>query len=422
MHRMLPDRDHSFSEPEISKSAIKKSPEHRSKSKSGASESGFMIPGKTPRAYIPRTGDALPVSVPEKFCPKLHPWCAVSLDYDTKNHQYLVSAVKNYPVRQFPGIAGIYSIKKNTDVSKDTVGTFRVFHAASVSQITTQKEELFSTLDIPSDFSARALKETEALPERVSYNPDNGRRDLRHLPFITVDGKDAKDFDDAIYAEPLKEGWQLYIAVADVAEYITEDSVLDKESQLRGNSYYLAKDVFPMLPEKLSNHLCSLKPDVNRNVMICEVTTDKTGTPLKTDIYPAIIKSAARVTYEEADIGFETGKWRTALIDMGIDRRLSMYKKIAYTLKQKRIRRGMIEFRFPEYYIEFTPDRQVEDIRTAYQTPAMELIEHFMLEANEAVAEFGLKHRIPLLFRNHAKPNTVRYSCCQPRWNIWVSR
>ena len=231
------------------------------------------------------------------------------------------------------------------------------------------------------------------------------REDIRHLPLCTIDGEDARDYDDAVYCEKLKSGWKLLVAIADVSNYIKPNSLLDQEALKRGNSVYFPNHVVPMLPEALSNNWCSLIPDEDRFCMVCEMHFNSKGNRQSFRFYPAIMRSHARLTYnlveqiinkEGSDI---EAKWSTMYPH--IERLNNLVDK----LLQLRKDRGGIEFEFPEPLIQFGEDQLIEKITIRERNKAHKLIEECMLSANICAAEFiqGKDHYTGI-YRNHEGP------------------
>lgn len=230
------------------------------------------------------------------------------------------------------------------------------------------------------------------------------RTDLRDLHFVTIDGEDARDFDDAVYCEKQGAGWRLLVAIADVAHYVQPGSMLDQEAELRGTSVYFPDRVVPMLPEVLSNELCSLKPGVERLCMVCELHLNKQGQVKRFDFYDGVIRSAARLSYTEvAALVIEKDKAlrqsHAALTD-DLDRLYALFK----TMHQRRTKRGLLDFDSTESKLIFDHSGKTVSIEPLLRNDAHRLIEEFMLAANVAAAEFLLDNEVPTLYRNHEGP------------------
>lgn len=237
--------------------------------------------------------------------------------------------------------------------------------------------------------------------ETEKVNP-GARLDLRHLPLVTIDGEDAKDFDDAVYCQPkARGGWKLIVAIADVSHYVAPDSSLDQEARLRGNSVYFPGRVIPMLPEVLSNELCSLKPHVDRLCLACELHINKAGVLTRYEFHEAIMYSHARLTYEEVS-AMLNGKKQTnpALLP-----HLQALHVLYQQLHQQRVQRGALDFDSVETRIVFGKNKKIKAIVPVIRTEAHKMIEECMLIANVAAAHFLEKHQIPILYRVHEGPN-----------------
>jgi len=259
---------------------------------------------------------------------------------------------------------------------------------------------------LPHLWSDTVLSEAQSFPDEVSDDALKGRKDLRSLPFVTIDGEDAKDFDDAVYCEPKKDGgFRLYVAIADVSYYVKPQTALDQEALQRGNSVYFPGRVIPMLPEALSNNLCSLKPDVNRLVLVCEMTLDRKGKITEHDFYEGVIRSHARLTYTQVyAMGcLDDKKLQARYSDLlsPIQQLFQLY----FILREEREKRGAIDFDFPETKIIFGPDKKIEKVAPLIRNDAHRLIEECMVAANICAARFLLKHKMPALYRNHEPPS-----------------
>ncbi|MEM8563243.1 MAG: ribonuclease R [Pseudomonadota bacterium] len=229
------------------------------------------------------------------------------------------------------------------------------------------------------------------------------RKDLRKLPFVTIDGEDARDFDDAVYCEKRKGvGWTLWVAIADVSHYVTVGSPMDEEARHRGNSVYFPEKVVPMLPEALSNGLCSLNPLMDRLAMVCELQIDRGGTTTQFSFYEAVIHSHARLTYTQVGAVLASGQH-----DMVEKKRIPDLKRLHSlykVLRDARNKRGAIDFETVETRILFDAQRKIESIEPVVRNDAHKVIEECMLAANVAAAEFFLANRLPILYRVHEGP------------------
>ncbi|SFW21992.1 RNAse R [Pseudomonas sp. NFACC19-2] len=273
--------------------------------------------------------------------------------------------------------------------------------------------------DIPHVWPEAVVKEARKLKPEVEEKDKEKRVDLRHLPFVTIDGEDARDFDDAVYCEKnssrwklFSGGWKLYVAIADVSHYVKVGSALDAEAVERGNSVYFPERVVPMLPEELSNGLCSLNPHVDRLAMVCEMTMSKSGQMVDYKFYEAVIHSHARLTYNKVSLMLEDPKssegksLRSEYKD--VLPHLNQLYALYQVLVAARHERGAIDFETQETRIVFGTDRKIDEIRPTQRNDAHKLIEECMLAANVATARFMQDHEIPSLYRVHDGPPPER--------------
>ncbi len=258
--------------------------------------------------------------------------------------------------------------------------------------------------NLPFEWLAETLEETAQLPDTVTEKDLVNRKDLRQLAFVTIDGEDAKDFDDAIYCEPYKRGWKLYVAIADVSHYVTPNSALDKEALLRGNSVYFPSRVIPMLPEKLSNGLCSLRPNVDRLAMVCEMDVHHQGKIKHYEFYEAVIHSHARLTYEKVAESL-AGNLQ---VEANILPHLQEFHRLYEKLDAQRKKRGAIEFESVETKIEFDSSGKIDKIVPRNRNIAHKMIEEAMLAANVCTASFLDEAKIHALYRVHDEPDPVK--------------
>ncbi|MEZ5503130.1 MAG: ribonuclease R [Halioglobus sp.] len=257
---------------------------------------------------------------------------------------------------------------------------------------------------IPWEWPDEVLAEAASLEAEPLEEDKQHRIDLRNLPFVTIDGEDARDFDDAVYCEERKGGgWRLWVAIADVSHYVWPGSALDEEAAQRGNSVYFPARVVPMLPEALSNGLCSLKPDVDRLSMVCEMELSAAGVLAKYRFYEAVIHSHARLTYTQVGEVLEQGS------DPQVDKRrvpdLKRLHKLYRVLRAARDQRGAIDFETVETRIIFNENRKIEAIVPVVRNDAHKLIEECMLCANVATARFYEANKLPILYRVHEGPS-----------------
>lgn len=256
---------------------------------------------------------------------------------------------------------------------------------------------------IPFEWPEDVTTEVSKISLQVPESDIKGRADLRELPFVTIDGEDAKDFDDAVYCiKKPRGGFQLYVAIADVSHYVKIDSALDKEAARRGNSVYFPGKVIPMLPEALSNGLCSLNPKVDRLCMVAEMSISQDGKISRSRFYRAVIHSKARLTYTQVAQWFDTGaadKSHQALWPM-LETLHQLYQVLLVTRKL----RGAMDFETTETRIEFDENKKIKCIVPVIRNDAHKLIEECMLAANVCTARYLEKAEIPTLYRVHAAP------------------
>ena len=261
---------------------------------------------------------------------------------------------------------------------------------------------------IPSVFSEKTLSESAKLPTKVLEIDKKDRVDLTSFELITIDGDDSRDFDDAVYAKPSKGGWKLIVAIADVSHYVSEGSSLDAESFERGNSVYFPHKVVPMLPETISNGLCSLNPNVERLCMACEMNINPLGELLDYKFYSAVMLSHGRLTYGQVNEILESKKSplrnKFSNVVENIDFLYGLYK----TLRISRQKRGVMDFDRIESQILFDDKGKIENIVARKRNDAHKLIEECMLMANQATAKFLQKNNEDFLYRNHPKPTAEK--------------
>ncbi len=262
---------------------------------------------------------------------------------------------------------------------------------------------------IPHRWPEAVEQEATVLSEVVAEQDKEGREDVRDLPLVTIDGEDAKDFDDAVYVCRRRGGgFRLVVAIADVSHYVRERSALDQEAAVRGNSVYFPGSVVPMLPEVLSNGLCSLKPHVDRLCMVCDMTISRVGRVTGYRFYAAVMHSQARLTYTQVGALLANPDHADALVFRQKFEHLVEPIKVLYelykALRAAREERGALDFEAPETRILFSSERKIERIIPVVRNDAHKLIEECMLAANVCAAEWALQHKLPVLYRNHQGP------------------
>ena len=278
-------------------------------------------------------------------------------------------------------------------------------------------------------FSAKCKAETERFQPKIdgrSFSKRSQRRDLRNLPTLTIDGASAKDLDDAISLTLDEAGLRhLYVHIADVSHYVQAGTSLDEEAYARGNSFYLGEIVLPMLPKILANNLCSLQAGTNKLTLTAELVYDQEATLVRTDFYESVIKSDLRATYEDIYAYFQKGELDDPLTyellteaDLAnmpaayrkLAKEICLAKQLAAQLRAKRIKHGSIMFEVPE--LEFTFNAEHEPIKAGLHviTWTNQLIEEFMIAANEAVAAYAKANNIDIVYRTHGQPEAEKFA------------
>ena len=257
---------------------------------------------------------------------------------------------------------------------------------------------------LPHQFSPAALHQAQAIPKLVQANDYKGRIDLRTLPLITIDGETARDFDDAVYAEKSGDGWRLVVAIADVSFYVKPDDALDKDALERGNSIYFPRRVIPMLPEALSNGLCSLNPDVERLCMVCDMVVSADGKVQKYKFYPSVMLSRARMTYTKVAEMLENPHGETAKEYAHIMPHVQNLYALFKAMLIQRQKRGAIEFETSETMMIFNDQGKIDSIVPTTRNEAHRIIEECMLAANVCAADFLHANKHAALYRIHEGP------------------
>ncbi len=266
---------------------------------------------------------------------------------------------------------------------------------------------IITELKLPTEFSNKTVAAAAQIPAEISKEEKASRRDLRSQLTVTIDGETARDFDDAISVEDIgRNHLRLRVSIADVSHYVTAGSAIDREALARGNSIYFPNHVIPMLPEKLSNNICSLVPDEDRLTITAEIDFDHHAKVLRTDFYKSVIRSAARLTYRQV---------ARALIDKEQETRHELRQVLPHLetmqvlferLRRTRLERGSLDFDLPEPEIIMNfEETEIETIIRAKRTAAHMMIEEFMIAANEAVARFITQQKAPVIYRIHESPN-----------------
>lgn len=268
--------------------------------------------------------------------------------------------------------------------------------------------------DIPSSWPDNMPKALSRIPDHVEPEDWKGRNDLREVPLMTIDGEDARDFDDAVFCRREGDKWRLYVAIADVSYYVRPGTVLDKEAVNRCNSCYFPNYVIPMLPEKLSNGICSLNPDVERLCMCCEMIVSKEGRIEKYEFYPAVMRSHARLTYNEAWQMISEGHAKFPEHEFAVENVRELYSLYKAFIKDRR-RRGGIAIESTEQHFVFNEDMEITGVEPLERNDAHKLIEECMIAANVAAACFVAENKSQTLFRVHAKPTEKKLATLLPQ-------
>ncbi len=257
--------------------------------------------------------------------------------------------------------------------------------------------------DLPHEFSVAARKQAAKLPRKVTEADRADRDDLTSLPLVTIDGETARDFDDAVFCERKGKGFRLVVAIADVSHYVRDGDALDRDARDRGTSVYFPRRVIPMLPEALSNELCSLKPLVDRLCMVCDMEVGAAGTIRRYRFYPAVMHSRARLTYTQVWAWLSDEQSAPSEAEPLLPHLRNLYA-LYHVLKQAREARGAIDFDTPEMQLEFDVHGKIVRIVPVVRNDAHKLIEECMLAANVCTAEYLREQEHPALYRVHEGP------------------
>ena len=264
--------------------------------------------------------------------------------------------------------------------------------------------------ELPLQWPDAVEDEIRDLAADVAESAKRDRVDLRDLPLVTIDGVDSRDFDDAVFCKRTPKGWRLTVAIADVSHYVKPGTALDQEGHQRGNSVYFPERVIPMLPEVLSNGLCSLNPHVDRLCMVCEMYIDQHGKVTRSRFMEAVMRSHARLTYDEVAAMLIDGdrelRARYQPVLDNLEQLYSLYK----VLRKLRSRRGAIDFETTETRIVFGAERKIERIVPVERNDAHKIIEECMIAANVCSARFLSRHKLPTLYRVHEGPKSDKLS------------
>lgn len=310
----------------------------------------------------------------------------------------LVVSLNNHPVKKEELVA--VRITHYPDSPKGFRGEV-IAVIGKVSDPQNDSMRVLHSQSIPFEFSKKAIHESEALPEKIDEKEISHRKDLRSHRLITIDGKTAKDFDDAVLVEKRRDGHRLWVAIADVSHYVKPGTALDEEAYERGTSTYFPNFVAPMLPERISNGLCSLVPKQDRLAFVCEMDLSSNGEVVRSEIYEAVICSHARVTYGEAQ---EVVEGRCPEEFKAVEQNILQCAELAEILMKRRFEAGSLNLEIPETEIILDETGDPIDVMPSERLFAHKLIEELMLVANVTVAQFLARREVPCLYRIHEEP------------------
>ena len=300
--------------------------------------------------------------------------------FKPESGQVIVGEIETYPEQNRPAVAKIIEV----------LGDYA--DSGMEIEIAVRKHHL------PHQFSEACAKAARKIPDHVRKSDLKGRVDLRDLPLVTIDGETARDFDDAVFAEKIGRNYRLVVAIADVSHYVRPDDAIDTDAQERSTSVYFPRRVIPMLPENLSNGICSLNPNVERLCMVCDMVITYAGNIKEYRFYPAVMRSHARLTYNQV------WDWISDDLDHPHKAQIDTLYKLFKILQKKRFERGAVEFESVETQMLFDDNGKIEKIVPVVRNDAHKLIEECMLAANVCAAEFLIKNKHTTLFRNHLGP------------------
>lgn len=314
--------------------------------------------------------------------------------FKPESGQVIVGEIEAYPEANRPAVAKIIEV----------LGDYA--DSGMEIEIAVRKHHL------PHQFSEACAKAAKKIPDHVRKSDLKDRVDLRDLPLVTIDGETARDFDDAVFAEKIGRNYRLVVAIADVSHYIRPDDAIDMDAQERSTSVYFPRRVIPMLPENLSNGICSLNPDVERLCMVCDMTVTYAGNVKEYQFYPAVMRSHARLTYNQV------WKWLSDGIGHPFKTQIDTLYKLFKILQKKRLARGAVEFESIETQMLFDGNGKIEKIVPVVRNDAHKLIEECMLAANVCAADFLLKNKHTALFRNHLGPTPEKLAALREQLGL----
>lgn len=314
--------------------------------------------------------------------------------FKPESGQVIVGEIEVYPEQNRPAVAKIIEV----------LGDYA--DSGMEIEIAVRKHHL------PHQFSEACAKAVKKIPDHVRKSDLKGRVDLRDLPLVTIDGETARDFDDAVFAEKIGRNYRLVVAIADVSHYVRPDDAIDTDAQERSTSVYFPRRVIPMLPENLSNGICSLNPNVERLCMVCDMVITYAGNIKEYRFYPAVMRSHARLTYNQV------WKWLSGGIGHPFKAQIDTLYKLFKILQKKRFERGAVEFDSIETQMLFDDNGKIEKIVPVVRNDAHKLIEECMLAANVCAADFLLKNKHTALFRNHLGPTPEKLAALREQLGL----
>ena len=314
--------------------------------------------------------------------------------FKPESGQVIVGEIETYPEQNRPAVAKIIEV----------LGDYA--DSGMEIEIAVRKHHL------PHQFSEACAKAAKKIPDHVRKSDLKGRVDLRDLPLVTIDGETARDFDDAVFAEKIGRNYRLVVAIADVSHYVRPDDAIDTDAQERSTSVYFPRRVIPMLPENLSNGICSLNPDVERLCMVCDMVITYAGNIKEYRFYPAVMRSHARLTYNQV------WDWISDDLDHPHKAQIDTLYKLFKILQKKRFERGAVEFESVETQMLFDDNGKIEKIVPVVRNDAHKLIEECMLAANVCAAEFLMKNKHTALFRNHLGPTPEKLATLREQLSL----
>ncbi|HGG7719545.1 TPA: ribonuclease R [Neisseria meningitidis] len=314
--------------------------------------------------------------------------------FKPESGQVIVGEIEVYPEQNRPAVAKIIEV----------LGDYA--DSGMEIEIAVRKHHL------PHQFSEACAKAAKKIPDHVRKSDLKGRVDLRDLPLVTIDGETARDFDDAVFAEKIGRNYRLVVAIADVSHYVRPDDAIDTDAQERSTSVYFPRRVIPMLPENLSNGICSLNPNVERLCMVCDMVITYAGNIKEYRFYPAVMRSHARLTYNQV------WKWLSDGIGHPFKAQIDTLYKLFKILQKKRFERGAVEFDSIETQMLFDDNGKIEKIVPVVRNDAHKLIEECMLAANVCAADFLLKNKHTALLRNHLGPTPEKLAALREQLGL----